>query len=383
VQTAALASRVPIEPSDPLIKLIDRERKLITEYDLQESARYRSVRETCGQALANLGATLVFPMIAHERLVGALFVGHKKSGKFYTRDDIDLLQSLSTHGAIAIENARLVNIKGAFSHYLAPTVIDELVADPEKLRLGGERREITALFSDIAGFTTTSEGLAPEELVDLLNQYFTETCDVVLRHGGTIDKIVGDALHLLFNAPVDQPDHAERAVRCGLELSECCRRLKTERGLELGDTRIGINTGFAVVGNFGGSARFDYTAHGDAVNTAARLEGANKYLGTLICVSAETRARCGGIAFRPIGKLILQGKHEAVEVYEPLQPGAVSETLLTDYEAAYELMARRDPGARDAFLELAGRFPDDGLICLHADRLRSGEAGDTIRLSGK
>jgi len=382
-ETAAVTSRDRIEPSDPLIRLIDQERKLITEYDLKEDARYRAVRETCSRALAKLGATLAFPMLAHERLVGALFVGHKKSGKFYTREDIDLLQSLSTHGAIAIENARLVHIKGTFSHYLAPAVVEELVAHPEKLRLGGERREITALFSDIAGFTTTSESMAPEELVHVLNEYFSETCDVVLRHGATIDKIVGDALHLLFNAPIDQPDHPERAVRCGLALSECSRRLRTERGLVLGDTRVGINTGFAVVGNFGGSARFDYTAHGDAMNTAARLEGANKYLGTPICVSAETRGRCSGIAFRPVGKLILEGKKEPVEVYEPLQPLAASETPMADYQAAYELMARRDPGARDAFVALAERFPGDGLIRFHADRLRAGEVGDTIRLSGK
>ncbi len=173
-------------------------------------------------------------------------------------------------------------------------------------------------------------------------------------------------------------EHGFLRVRC-----ERCRRLRTERGLLLGDTRVGINTGFAVVGTFGGEARFDYTAHGDAVNTAARLEGANKYLGTLICVSADTRARCDGIAFRPIGKLILEGKQEAVEVFEPLHPQEVSETKLADYLAAYDLMARQDPRACDAFSVLAERTPEDGLIQLHVGRLRSGEMGDVFRLPGK
>jgi adenylate cyclase len=146
---------------------------------------------------------------------------------------------------------------------------------------------------------------------------------------------------------------------------------------------VGINTGFAVVGNFGGEARFDYTAHGDAMNTAARLEGANKYLGTLICVSAQTKAQCADIAFRPIGKLVLQGKSELTEVFEPLQPEVAASTQVADYLAAYELMAQGSPEAIEAFVALAERYPEDGLVQMHLARLGAGEEGDIVRLSGK
>ena len=130
--------------------------------------------------------------------------------------------------------------------------------------------------SDAASAIET-EGLEPEVLVRLLNEYLDGTCRIVLRHGGTIDKIVGDALHVMFNAPGDQPDHAERAVECALGLDEfCCRYAAGQRalGIHLGNTRIGVNTGETVVGNFGGATRFDYTAHGDAINTAARRQDA-------------------------------------------------------------------------------------------------------------
>jgi class 3 adenylate cyclase len=386
-ETNTPVSQICIEPEDPLIQLFDEERRLVTKYDIEEDARYQGMRKACRYTFDALRATMGYPMIAHERLVGILFTGTKKSGKFYTREDVDLLQSLSTHGAVAIDHARLKGIKGTFSQYLAPAVIEELIAHPEKLTLGGEKREVTALFSDLAGFTTIAESLEPEELVHLLNQYFNEACDAVLHYGGTIDKIVGDALHVLFNAPVDQPDHAERAVRCALELRDCGQHLIEARqgahDAAVGHTRVGVNTGSAVVGNFGGSARFDYTAHGDAINTAARLEGANKYLGTWVCVSAETKAQCTGLAFRPIGRIILKGKSEPVEVYEPLLPSQAEDGGTAGYLAAYQLMARDDPRAMDAFVALAKRFPQDGLIRVHAGRLLAGDTGNIIRLLGK
>lgn len=277
-------------------------------------------------------------------------------------------------------------IKSAFSHYLAPTVIDQLLAHPETLALGGEKREVTALFTDIEGFTSLAESVGPDALVHLLNEYFDQVCNIVLQYGGTIDKIVGDSLHVLFNAPIDQMDHATRAVKCALEIDTCCRALivrHAERGIAFGQTRIGINTGFAVVGNFGGTARFDYTAHGDAVNTAARLEGANKYLGTRICVSAMTKAGCPDVAFRPIGQLLLKGKSKATEVYEPVVSLAVSKAPMVAYLEAYELMARGDCKAPEAFAALARRHPADGLINFHAHRLGGGATGITLLLPDK
>ena len=276
-------------------------------------------------------------------------------------------------------------VKNAFSHYLAPAVIDRLLEDPQRLSLGGEKREVTALFTDIQGFTTVSERVDPAHLVRLLNEYFDETCAIVLRYGATIDKIVGDSLHVLFNAPVDQPDHPERAVRCALELDRSCQALVTRqraKGLALGLTRIGINTGLCVVGNFGGSERFDYTAHGDAVNTAARLESVNRHLGTRICVSGSTKARCRDLPFRPVGRLVLKGKHEPIEVYEPLS-SVDSPASTADYCEAYERMERNDPSAARTFADLTERCPADGLAAFHAERLAAGETGVTILMAEK
>ena len=220
----------------------------------------------------------------------------------------------------------------------------------------------------------------------LLNEYFDEMCGIVLDHGGTIDKIVGDALHVMFNAPTDQLDHAERAVRCALDLSAFCEefvQLQADKSISLGETRLGINTGPAVVGNFGGTIRFDYTAYGDTINTAARLEGANKYLGTRICVSEETKLRSIGTVFRPVGRLVLKGKTEAIQVFEPLHPEAASPDKLNPYLRAYELMEKLDPLALATFEDLAKRFSTDRLVAYHARRLAEGESGATIVMSGK
>ena len=277
-------------------------------------------------------------------------------------------------------------VKSAFSHYLAPAVIEQLLADPNRLTLGGEKREMTFLFTDIAGFTTLSERVEPTIMVQLLNEYFDGMCSIVLDHGGTIDKIVGDALHVMFNAPTDQPDHAERAVRCALDLSAFCIEFsakQAKQAVALGETRLGINTGPAVVGNFGGTIRFDYTAYGDTINTAARLEGANKYLGTSICVSHETKTQCPDTLFRPVGRLRLKGKTETIEVFDPLSgAGAASEKLNT-YLQAYNMMEQLDGQALSEFETLAGRFSDDRLIAYHASRLADGETGATIVMTAK
>lgn len=277
-------------------------------------------------------------------------------------------------------------VKSAFSHYLAPAVIEQLLEDPNRLALGGEKREMTFLFTDIAGFTTLSERVEPTVVVKLLNEYFDKMCSIVLDHGGTIDKIVGDALHVMFNAPTDQPDHAERAVRCALDLSVFCNDFsatQAEQSIALGETRLGINTGPAVVGNFGGTTRFDYTAYGDTINTAARLEGANKYLGTSICVSHETKTQCPDTVFRPVGRLVLKGKTEAIEVFEPLTDIDTPPDKLSAYLKAYGLMERLEAQALPVFEGLAGQFPDDRLIAYHAKRLADGETGTTIVMTGK
>lgn len=284
------------------------------------------------------------------------------------------------------ERAHKRFVQGAFARYVAPGVIEQLVADPARLKLGGEKRETTFLFTDIADFTALTERTEPTVLVPLLNEYLDETCNIVLRYGGTIDKIVGDALHVIFNAPSDQSDHPERAVKCAMELDRFCESFRSEqtaRGIPFGNTRIGINTGFAVVGNFGGKERFDYTAHGDSINTTARLESVNKYLGTRVCVSGTTAARCESIRFRPIGRLVLKGKTEAIDVFEPLSETKATGAGTADYLEAYRLLKKGDTQGATAFARLAENYPDDGLIAFHAKRLASGEAGTTIVMSDK
>ena len=217
-------------------------------------------------------------------------------------------------------------LRTAFAQYLSPALVEQLARDPARLRLGGELREMSFLFTDLEGFTALTERLGAEALVGLLNAYLDGLSGVAFAHGGTVDKIVGDALHVMFNAPLDQPDHAGRAVRCALAMDAfACAFAEVRRreGIAFGATRIGVNTGEAVVGNFGGARRFDYTAHGDAINTAARLEAANKVLGTHILVARATADRAaselaGAVWFRPRGLLRLRGKASGTEVLEPM-----------------------------------------------------------------
>ncbi len=154
-------------------------------------------------------------------------------------------------------------------------------------------------------------------------------------------------------------------------------------GLKVGITRIGVHSGVAVIGNFGGEAFFDYTAHGDMVNTAARLESVNKHLGTRICISGVTAGRCPGMAFRPVGELVLKGKSEGIEVFEPLADGWADSPAAAAYSEAFEKMQRNDPGAGEAFQEVIRINPDDGLAKFHLGRLEEGKTGAKIVMEDK
>ena len=211
-------------------------------------------------------------------------------------------------------------------------------------------------------------------------------CRIALDHQGTIDKIVGDAVVAFFGAPADQPDHPALAMACALEMDAFARDFSAERqaaGIDFGHTRIGVNTGFAIVGNFGGESFFDYTAHGDTVNTAARLESVNKHLGTTICVSGFTAWRCPDTHFRPVDVLVLKGKTEGLQTFEPLSPEAAASANAAAYLEAYELMKNHDPAARQAFASLVEEYPDDKLAAYHDKRLDAGEQGMTIVLEAK
>jgi class 3 adenylate cyclase/CHASE2 domain-containing sensor protein len=284
------------------------------------------------------------------------------------------------------EHAQRRFIHDAFSKYVAPAIVDHMIANPEALRLGGERREITFVFTDIAGYTTLTENTEPTLFVEMMNEYLDGTTEIVLAHGGTLEKFVGDALHVMFNAPVDQSDHAERAVACALALDAWCQDFASRmrsRGADFGLTRIGVNTGTVVVGNFGGEKRFDYSATGDAINTAARLESVNKQLGTRVCISGATIERCAGGSYRPVGELVLKGKSESVAAYEPVRDGDKTHCGIDAYVAAYRMLSAEDPRTEAAFRALAERYPEDPLVAFHLGRLAAGESGSVVVLKEK
>ena len=267
------------------------------------------------------------------------------------------------------------------SRYFSPNLAERLASDPEAVDLGGQRREITSLFTDMAGFTTLVETLEPEVIAPLLNDYLGEMTDTVFAHGGTVVKIVGDALHVLFGAPAEQPDHAARAVACALALDEYAQAFRArchKKGIALGVTRIGVHAGPAIVGNFGGGRFFDYTAYGDTINVAARLEAANKQLGTRICASATLAARVEKFRGRPVGDLVLRGRMEALRAFEPLRDAQYEDPATKSYLEAFAKLEAGDPGAMGAFAAHVGRHADDQLASFHLKRLLNGATSTRI-----
>jgi adenylate cyclase len=269
----------------------------------------------------------------------------------------------------------------SLSRYFSPNLALSLAANAEALAPGGERREIATLFTDIAGFTPLVESLEPKLLAELLSGYLEGMTEIVFAHEGTVAKIIGDAIHVLFGAPAEQPDAASRAIACALALdarSEAYRLEWKARGLLLGVTRIGVHAGPAIVGNFGGGRLFDYTAYGDTINAAARLEAANKLLGTRVCVSAAAARQAEGFFGRPVGDLMLRGRSEPLRAFEPLAGDEQSSPHAIAYCSAFAKLEAGDAGALPAFAALIGEHPDDPLAQYHLKRLLNGQTGTTI-----
>ena len=239
------------------------------------------------------------------------------------------------------------------------------------------------LFTDIANFTTLVETLEPDVLGPLLNEYVVGMTDVVFGYDGTVTKIVGDAIHVLFGAPGEQPDHAARAVACALALDEYAQAFRErwrQKGIALGVTRIGAHAGPAIVGNFGGGRFFDYTAYGDTINVASRLEAVNKQLGTRVCVSATLVARMSEFRGRPVGDLILRGRTEALRAFEPLRLEQYQDSDTATYLEAFAKLEAGDPGAMAAFAAHVGKHADDQLASFHLKRLLNGATGTRIAM---
>lgn len=287
--------------------------------------------------------------------------------------------------SMIVEAAELQKANVQLGRYFSPNLVRRLAENPALFQVGGERKDLSFVFTDLEGFTSLVESNDPSVVAPLLNGYLDELVQVAFKHEGTVDKIVGDAVHVIFGAPVTQLDHAARAIACAFEMDRVAERYRSRLPSEiaLGVTRIGVNSGPAIVGNFGGDALFDYTAHGDAINIAARLEGANKFLGTRLCVSAETASRVPGFHGRPVGTLWLKGKSQGTQAFEPLPPTSKGSGALQAYLEAYELLTVEHPTTLERFETLCERYPGDSLAQFHLNRLKAGQSGTQIVLHEK
>jgi adenylate cyclase len=284
-----------------------------------------------------------------------------------------LVFAVTAGSAYSVTRRREALIHHRLEQHLAPAVVRRIVEQPDLVKLTGERREITSLFTDIEGFTATMHRSGPEELVTTLDQYFEGIAGIVIKHGGMIDKMVGDAVHALFNAPLNLEDHPQRAVECAIAIqawSESFRRRTPASAIGLGRTRIGIETGPAIVGDVGIQSKLDYTAHGDSVNMAARLEACNKELGSAICVGPGAAARCDAALLRPLGHLAVRGREEPIAVFEPW-PDDTPLAWREAYRKAYAMLECDAAHAARLLQKLTAERPADLAIHRLAERLTS------------
>jgi adenylate cyclase len=294
---------------------------------------------------------------------------------------------LSYVGSVAyvsvVEGKEKRFIKGAFGKYVSPEVVADIANHPELLQLGGQKRPLTLLFSDLAGFTTLSEQMDPQDLLAHLNEYLQDMTQIVLDERGTLDKYIGDAIMAFWNAPKEVTDHADRALRAAVLMQRKMGDLNAKWQAADPDAedlvvRIGINTGTVVVGNVGGEARFDYSAIGDAVNLAARLEPANKSYDTLVMASQFTldAADRSAYRYRELDLIAVKGKVEPVKVYEILELAGVElpahrEEVLRCYDAGLTAYKARDWGSAAAHFEGAvAADPRDGPSRVYLERAR-------------
>ncbi len=275
-------------------------------------------------------------------------------------------------GALAFLRERTLRrrIRRAFGHYVAPQVVEEILRHPERLVLGGERRALTVLFGDLAGFTAMSEQLSPEEVAVMLNRCLTEVTRIVVRHGGTVDKFIGDCIMAFWGAPLTDADHAQHACQAAEEMQAAVGRLRADferEGRAPIHMRIGINTGIAVVGNMGSETLFDYTAIGDDVNLASRLEGANKEFGTDLLLAETTAAAVAGrLPLRRVDRVRVKGRKQPVEVFTPLHEPAIEKL---NEEAIQAYRERRWDEAAATWREIARLVPGDAVAATYLERI--------------
>lgn len=253
--------------------------------------------------------------------------------------------------------------QGALGKYLPASIAQEIIDKPELLQLGGAKAEIFVLFSDLEGFTKMSHAVSPEMVAKLLNRYLDSLSEVVLAHGGILDKFVGDAVVAFWGAPIARPDDGTRAAQCGYAIWQAGEAFRAEVAAmdpnlpRIGKTRVGLHWGEAVVGNFGGENRIQYTALGDSMNTAARLEGANKSLQSSVMASHEFASRSGLYWWRPMGRVVLRGRAQPVDIFEPAPDFSKSDRALL--AKALDLLATDRAQALSLIADVVARNPAD------------------------
>jgi adenylate cyclase len=284
--------------------------------------------------------------------------------------------------AVGSEQRRFA--QSALGKYLPRDVAREIMRDPDRLALSGEKTQIYALFTDLEGFTKLSHAITPEQLSRLLNRYLDLMSDIVLKHGGTLDKFVGDALVTFWGAPIARPDDADRAVRAGramYEAGEAFRRTAGDDVPPIGVTRVGLHRGEAIVGNFGGEGRIQYTALGDAMNCAARLESANKALKTTMLVSDSAKSDSSLDIFRPMGRIVVSGRGTPIEVWEPVPDMSEADRdLLNSAWCAYDA---GDTNALAQLEEIAAAHSEDAALQYFIYRVREVGPGGHFVLGSK
>jgi class 3 adenylate cyclase len=318
---------LPVE--DPLIQKITERKKEVTIYDIQGDPFFEDVRDSCEHTITQLGANLIVPLIYEDRLTGLISLGKKKSGKFYRREDINLLNILANQGAVAIENAIMLEeiiekervktkILDAFGKYVTREVRDQILEG--HIPLDGEAKDVTVLFADLRDFTTLAESNSPKEVVKIINSYFSEMADAISIHNGLILQFIGDEIEAVFGAPLPLENHPTHAVRAAIAMQERLvlvnKNLQQQGYIPLRHG-IGIHTGNVVAANIGSEDRLSYALVGDTVNVASRIQGLNKKFDTDILISATTVERLAdNIDVAKLPATTVKGKRELVEIFK-------------------------------------------------------------------
>jgi len=353
-----LIEKIHLTDKNSFIKELQRKKKYLIIPEIVDK-----LSDEERQILKTLESYILIPLISKNGIIGIFSLGERINNQPYTERVFNFTSILSNQVVMTIENTKLSNLRHALSRYVSHQLVDDILSNPDEIKLGGERRKVTVLFADIRGFTSMSEKMKPEDVVDLLNTYLSGLTNIVFKYEGTLDKYIGDCVMAVFGAPIYHYNDTERAVISALDMQKYVEAINVKReknGLQKVDIGIGINTGYVISGNLGSLDRMDYTVIGDIVNTASRLEGFAK--GNQILATKEVYDEVKYLVeARLLSPLIVKGKENQVAVYE------IKDLLSRKF---LKVVEKKEPYiighffniARDA--ELIGErlnFPDDKL----------------------